>query len=55
MGLLNTFGMPLSVFSEILGVTRSPGMAVAAQDFEHEISKILDKPTESFFEYIGVS
>ena len=55
MGLLNPFGMSLSVFSEIPGVTRPPGMAVVAQDFEHEISNILDKPTESFFGNICVS
>ena len=42
MGLLNTFGMSLSVFSEIPGMTSPPSMAVAAQDFEHEISNILD-------------
>ena len=30
MGLLNTFGMSLSVFSEIPRVTRPPVMAIAA-------------------------
>ena len=54
MGLLSTFGMSLSVFSEIPRVTRPPSMAVATQDFEHEISNILDKPTKSFFGYINI-
>ena len=55
MGLLNMFGMSLYVFSEIPGVTGPPGMAVAAQDFEHEISNILDKPTESLLGYTSIS
>ena len=33
---------------------KAPSMAVATQDFEHEISNILDKPTKSFLGYINI-